>query len=175
MDSIERARKITCMAFDVDGTLTDGRIYMGPSGEMFKAFNAKDGLAIKLANRLGYKTVIVTGRVSRIVEARAQELEISAVYQGITDKGSAIGEICRKFAITAGEIAYMGDDVNDLAPMRLAGFACAPQDAADRVKEAAHFVSVWEGGQGAAREAVEFILKTQGKWESGLEFLLKAK
>jgi 3-deoxy-D-manno-octulosonate 8-phosphate phosphatase (KDO 8-P phosphatase) len=175
VDNLARARKITCMVFDVDGTLTDGRIYMGPSGEACKAFSAKDGLAIKLAGRLGYKTAFVTGRAGQIVKARARELEITEIYQGVTDKGPAIGEICQKFAITPEQIAYVGDDLNDLAAMRLAGFACAPRDAADAVKEAAHFVSGFGGGQGAAREVVEFILKAQDKWDAGVELLLQAK
>ena len=175
MDIMERARKITCMIFDVDGTLTDGCIYMGSSGEMFKAFSVKDGLAIRLAGRLGYKTVIVTGRESLIVKVRAREMEISEIYQGISDKGALIGEICRNFSITPAEVAYLGDDINDLAAMRLVGFACVPRDAADAVKEAAHFVAGKDGGHGAAREAVEFILKAQDKWKPGVELLLNAK
>jgi 3-deoxy-D-manno-octulosonate 8-phosphate phosphatase (KDO 8-P phosphatase) len=163
------------MVFDVDGTLTDGRIYMGPSGEVCKAFSAKDGLAIKMAGRLGYKTAIVTGRAGRIVKERARELEIAEIYQGVADKAPVIGKICQKFAITPEQIAYVGDDLNDLAAMRLAGFACAPLDAADAVKEAAHFVSGLGGGRGAAREAVEFILKAQDRWDAGVELLLKAK
>jgi 3-deoxy-D-manno-octulosonate 8-phosphate phosphatase (KDO 8-P phosphatase) len=175
MDNTARARKITCLVFDVDGTLTDGRIYMGPSGEACKAFDAKDGLAIKLAGRLGYKTALLTGRTGLIVKARAEEMEISEIRQGAIDKGPAIGEICQKFAITPENVAYMGDDLNDLAPMRLVGLACAPRDAAQAVKEAAHFVSGQDGGRGAAREAVEFILKAQGKWEAGVALLSKAK
>jgi 3-deoxy-D-manno-octulosonate 8-phosphate phosphatase (KDO 8-P phosphatase) len=174
MDNITRASAIKCFVFDVDGTLTDGRIYMGEAGELCKAFHAKDGLAIRLAGQLGYKTVIITGRTSRIVERRAKELAICALYQGVLAKKRLLEEVCRQFYLTAEEVAYMGDDVNDLPAMRLAGLACAPRDAAAEVKQVAHFIAEEDGGRGAARSAVEFVLTAQGRWEKVLAVFAEA-
>jgi 3-deoxy-D-manno-octulosonate 8-phosphate phosphatase (KDO 8-P phosphatase) len=171
----EYIKKISCLVFDVDGTLTDGHIYMGTEGELFKAFDSKDGLAIKLAGQLGYKTALITGRQSQIVENRARELAINAVYQGVVDKTQALKDLCRQFSVEAENIAYMGDDLNDLSALLWVGLPCAPVNACEEIKNAAKFVSARKGGRGAVREMIEFILKTQDKWPEGIRLFLKTK
>lgn len=165
----KRAQKVKIFVFDVDGTLTDGKIYISNEGEFCKAFNAKDGLAIALAVRIGYKAVIITGRKSAIVEKRAAELGITEVYQGVKDKLSVLETLCQKMQFTFDDIAYVGDDLNDLNAMSKVGFACAPNDAATEIKDAAHFVASKNAGSGAVREIIEFVVKSQDKWQQAVD------
>lgn len=164
----ERARRVKVVVFDVDGVLTDGGLWYGPEGETFKRFDVKDGHAMVLARLTGLRVAILTARVSRIVEVRAQELKLTAVFQGRRDKGLALDELCKELAVTCEEVAYMGDDMNDLPPMQKAGLAACPLDAADEVRQVAHFVSQRPGGRGAARELIELVLKATGRWEAAL-------
>lgn len=163
-DAFSRAKKIKLIIFDVDGTLTDGGIYIGNDGEIFKAFNCQDGFGIKAAHDVGLKTAIITGRTSKITGNRAAELKISAVKQGQADKRNAYKEIKSEFNLTDAEIAYVGDDVIDLPVFVQVGFAAAVGNANFEVKSRAHFVAEKFGGCGAVREVIEFILKSQGKW-----------
>jgi len=162
--AFDRAKKIKLIIFDVDGTLTDGGIYIGERGEMFKAFNCHDGFGITAAHTVGLKTAIITGRTSTITANRAKELGISAVKQGAMDKRDAYNELKAEFNLTDEQIAYVGDDVIDLPVFVQVGFAAAVGDANFEVKDRAHFVAEKFGGHGAAREVIEFILKAQGKW-----------
>ena len=168
-DAFDRAKKIKLIIFDVDGTLTDGGIYIGEGGEIFKAFNCQDGFGITVANKVGIKTAIITGRTSKITENRAKELKISAVKQGCMDKRDAYKSLKAEFNLTDSEIAYVGDDVIDLPVFIQVGFAAAVGDANFEVKKRAHFVAEKFGGHGAAREVIEFILKVQGKWSKLLQ------
>lgn len=163
-DAFSRAQKIKLIIFDIDGTLTDGGIYISASGEMFKAFNCQDGFGIVTAHKLGLKTAIITGRESVITLNRAKELGITAVKQGQMDKRNAYKELKAEFNLTDEEIAYVGDDIIDLPVLVQVGFRAAVGNANIAVKERAHFVAENDGGKGAVREVLEFILKSQGKW-----------
>ena len=156
---------IKLVLLDVDGTLTDGGIYRGNNGEELKRFNVKDGYAIVNAQKLGIEFGIITGRKSELVEIRSNELKIKYLYQGISEKTVILEEIMQKTGLKKEEIAYMGDDLNDILIMKQSGLTSAPKDAADEVIQIADFVSEKNGGSGAVREFVEYILKKDGKWE----------
>ena len=156
---------IKLVLLDVDGTLTDGGIYRGNNGEELKRFNVKDGYAIVNAQKLGIEFGIITGRKSELVEIRAKELKIKYLYQGISEKTVILEEIMKKDSLSKEEIAYMGDDLNDLLIMKQVGLSGTPKDAVDEVIQVADFVSKKNGGSGAVREFIEYILKKDGKWE----------
>lgn len=165
----QNAAKVKLIIFDVDGVLSDGRLYYGNDGEMLKAFFARDGLGISLARQNGIKLAIITGRKSSIVENRAKELKFDAIFQGHLYKMQAYEELKKQFSLSDEEIAYIGDDVVDLPIMVKAGFPAAVGDAVEEVKNRAVFVSDFFGGEGAARQTIEFILKAQGKWQRIVE------
>ena len=160
---------IKLVLLDVDGTLTDGGIYRGNNGEELKRFNVKDGYAIVNAQKLGIEFGIITGRRSELVEIRSNELKIKYLYQGIFEKTVILKEIMQKTGLKKEEIAYMGDDLNDILIMKQSGLTGAPKDATDEVIRIADFVSEKNGGSGAVREFVEYILKKDGKWETFLK------
>jgi 3-deoxy-D-manno-octulosonate 8-phosphate phosphatase (KDO 8-P phosphatase) len=195
-----RARKIKLIIFDVDGVLTDGKIWIFPapggsqadahtsvlqrSGQHpgqggfglhstslieAKGFHAHDGTAISLARMAGIKTGIITKRTSETVALRARDLKIDHIHQGIQDKARALAEILKKDGITAAEAAFVGDDVIDLPAMRKCGLAIAVKNARPEVKAEAHWSTAHAGGDGAARDAVEYILKAQGKLKKAIE------
>ena len=141
--------KIKAFIMDVDGTLTDGKIYMGSEGEVFKAFDIKDGYGIhEILPAYGVKTIIITGRESKIVENRAKELEIDYVYQSVKNKVELIEEICKILSCTENELAYIGDDIIDLAPMMRCGSRGCPRNAAREIVGICDFVSEKKGGEG---------------------------
>lgn len=152
-------KNIKLLILDVDGTLTDGKIYMSECGEVVKVFNVKDGYAIKnILPKHNILPVIITGRMSKILEKRCFELDIKHTYQGINDKLSKMEELCKEFNIKMEQIAYVGDDLNDLECMQKVGFAACPKDAAEQIKNIAHFVASKEGGNGAVREVIDKII-----------------
>ena len=151
---------IKLLVLDVDGTMTDGRIYIGCDGEMMKAFCVKDGYAIaEMLPKNGITPIIITGRQSKIVENRAKELGIKQVYQGIKDKPILLKKIAEEQEISFAEVAYIGDDLNDYDAMMLCEFKACPADAAPKVREFCDYVSPNKGGHGAVRDICEFILK----------------
>lgn len=165
MSSIrDRAAAARLLALDVDGVLTDGRIYYGDAGEELKAFNIKDGLGIKLLQESGVKVAIITGRQSEIVARRARELGIEDVTQGRDDKRQALLELCQRYEISIEECIYMGDDLPDLGAIVAAGLGMTVADASPAVRRAADWTSEASGGRGAVREACEFILSARGDW-----------
>ena len=159
---------IRCLALDVDGVLTKGEIVYTSSGEEIKVFHAKDGLGLTLAHRMGLKTAIITGRTSPMVERRAKELHISHMQMGSHNKSVGLQELLHILDLEAHEVAYMGDDLNDLGIMSMVGLAMTPQDGAPEVKQLAHYICQAKGGEGAVREAVEYILKQEGLWEDAV-------
>ena len=173
----DRARKIKVVLFDVDGVLTDGRIWVFPAPVAdgkggfesrmveFKGYNAHDGTAFSLLKIAGIKSGIITKRISETVAMRARDLKLEFVYQGQSYKMKPIREIMALEGITLDEIAYVGDDVVDLPVMRECGFAVATANARERVKAEAHYVTPHRGGQGAGRDAIEFILEAKGLLE----------
>ena len=182
-----RARKIKLLLFDVDGVLTDGKLFFLPDREKshagsselsaqgsieFKGFHAHDGVAISLARLGGLRTGLITKRYSETVALRARDLKLEFVRQGSHDKGAAFQEIVREAGLTPDEAAFVGDDIVDLPAMRMAGLAIAVWNARSDVKEEAHYTTPHAGGGGALRDAVEYILKAQGKWKKVLETYL---
>ena len=196
-----RARKIKILLFDVDGVLTDGKLFIFPApastqptaldqrtqaqsaqhagqgGFGFqsqslieaKGFHAHDGTSISLARLAGIRSGLITKRISETVALRARDLKLEFVRQGIHDKRTAIEEIAREAGVALDEAAFVGDDIIDLPAMRAAGFAIAVRNARAEVKKEAHYITPHAGGDGALRDAVEFILKSQGKWKKILE------
>ncbi|WP_084786589.1 KdsC family phosphatase [Bacillus tuaregi] len=150
---------IKMLVLDVDGTLTDGKIYMGSHGEMMKAFNVKDGFGIVKLQAQGIVPVIMTGRVSEIVEQRAKELGITEIHQGIKDKVKVLRQIADRYQYQLEEVAYIGDDENDIESMKLCGVVGCPADAVDSVIEIADYVCKRKGGKGAVREFIEYLLE----------------
>lgn len=159
------AAAIKLLILDVDGVLTNGQIVFGREGELLKKFHAQDGMGIALAQKAGLKIAIITGRDSEMVKLRSVELAIGDVYQGAMSKTQALAELMTKYDLQAEEIAYLGDDLNDLPVMVRIGLPCAVSNAVSEVKEHATFVTHCCGGNGAVREVIEYILKAQGKWE----------
>jgi 3-deoxy-D-manno-octulosonate 8-phosphate phosphatase (KDO 8-P phosphatase) len=191
-----RAKKIKLILFDVDGVLTDGKIWIFPApssaqpsvleqsaqpgGQVgiglhstslieAKGFHAHDGTGISLARLAGIKTGLITKRTSETVALRARDLKMDHVYQGKQDKLTVFQHIIEKEGITPAEAAFVGDDVIDVPVMRKCGFAVAVKNARPEVKAQAHWVTSHAGGDGAARDAIEYILKAQGKWKSVVE------
>ena len=152
--------KIKMLVMDVDGTLTDGHIYTGPSGEAMKVFSCKDGLGIKeILPKLGIMPVIITGRDSIITANRAKELRIEELHQGIADKLPLLKQIAQKYDISSEEIAYIGDDLNDLECMQYCGLTACPQDAEQAIKDIVSFVAPRDGGKGAVRDFIEYMAR----------------
>jgi 3-deoxy-D-manno-octulosonate 8-phosphate phosphatase (KDO 8-P phosphatase) len=171
-----RARKIKLLLFDVDGVLTDGKLFFLPDRENsnvnssltakgsieFKGFHAHDGVANSLARIGGLRTGLITRRFSETVALRARDLKLEFVDQGSQDKGVAFLAIVKQAGLSPDQAAFLGDDIVDLPAMRLAGFSIAVKNARAEVKKEAHFVTPNAGGEGAMRDAVDFILKAQG-------------
>ncbi len=168
-DALDRARRVKLIIFDVDGVLTDGGIYYGANGELFKAFHCRDGFGITLAHSCGLKLAIITGRTSQMTTRRAAELKISAIMQGQMNKRDAYKKMKAQFNLTDEEICYVADDVIDLPVFVQVGFRAAVGDASEEVIERAHFVANNFGGRGAVREIIEFILKAKGFWAGIIE------
>ena len=195
-DSKSRARKIKLLLFDVDGVLTDGKLFFFPApagtrqtiqeqaakhggqggfclhSETFveaKGFHAHDGAGISLARLGGLKTGLITKRISETVALRARDLKLDHVHQGINDKLGVFKDILKQEQITAAEACFVGDDVIDLPVMWNCGLAVAVGNARDEVKRDAHYVTKHSGGDGALRDVVEFILKSQGRWKTAVK------
>ncbi len=166
---IERAKKIKAFIFDVDGALTDGGIYIDNNGVEAKKFNIKDGWAIVKAKELGFVTGIITGKTSHVVEVRSKDLKIEFVRQGVKFKGETYKEFKAAYNLTDEEVAYIGDDLIDLPILTKCGFAGAPADAASEVLDTVQFASKYKGGDGAVREFIEFVLKSQDLWNKIVE------
>ena len=173
----DRARRIKVILFDVDGVLTNGSIWIipvpvaGPDGTITtkmveaKGYSAHDGAGVTLARMGGMKLGIITKRISETVALRARDLKLEFVYQGEAFKMRPVWEIVEREGVTLEEIAYVGDDVIDLPVMRLCGLAVAVANAREQVKAEAHYVTPHRGGEGAGRDAIEFILEAKGLLE----------
>ncbi|MGH9780886.1 MAG: KdsC family phosphatase [Candidatus Acidiferrales bacterium] len=167
-----RAKKIRLLLMDVDGVLTNGTVNLQafPDGSVaeMKVFNAHDGAGVKLASIVGLRSGVITGRNTPAVDQRAKEMGVEFVYQGQAKKIGAYEEILQRAGVKDEEVAYMGDDLPDLPLLVRVGLAVAVADAATEVIRTAHYVTRAKGGEGAAREVVELILKSQGKWEAAI-------
>lgn len=152
------------LILDVDGTLTDGGIYYDNTGNELKKFCTKDGTGLAAARAAGIRLVVLTGRECAATTRRMKELGVTDLYQGVGDKVSWITSWMEENRIGRDELGYIGDDINDLGPMKLCGFVGCPADAAREVRETANYVSPVAGGHGAARDVIEHILRESGDW-----------
>lgn len=157
--------KIQYLVLDVDGTLTDAGIYYDEHGNELKKFSTRDGAGIVAAHRAGIKIVILTGRECAATTRRMKELEVDYLFQNVKDKAAYLDKFMKDHGIVKEELAYVGDDINDLASMTLAGFVGCPADACLEVRERADYVSHVNGGHGAVRDVIEYILREAGKWK----------
>lgn len=173
-DLLERARNIRLLALDVDGVLTDGRLYFDEQGNEMKAFCTRDGLGLKTLQRFDIALAFITGRSSRIVTDRARELGIDLVYQGRNDKLNALTELMSETGVSEQGICYAGDDWIDLPVLERVGLSVAPADAAPLVRQRVHWVTQAGGGHGAVREICDLILTSQGLDRRLREELLKS-
>jgi YrbI family 3-deoxy-D-manno-octulosonate 8-phosphate phosphatase len=148
--------KLLCV--DVDGVLTDAGMYYGPDGEVLKKFNTRDGMGLARVREAGVAVAIISSEDSAIVHARAAKLKIDDVFCGASNKRLAIDELCAKHGLELDEVAFIGDDLNDLPALECVGLACAVADAADPVQAVAHYVTTRRGGDGAVRELCEFLI-----------------
>ena len=168
-ENFERARNIRLFLMDCDGVLTDGSLpYFAGNGSLVedaRVFHIHDGQGIRLAAQAGLKLGIISGRTSAALAARAAEMKIDHFYQGISDKLKVYEQIKTTEQLSDENIAYIGDDLPDLAPMRRTGLAVAVADAVSEIRDCAHWVTTKNGGRGAVREAIELILKAQGRWD----------
>jgi len=165
---IARAQKIKLIAFDVDGVMTDGTLFLADDGQEFKGFNSLDGHGLKMLKSSGVELAIITGRSSRVVEHRAKNLGIEIVHQGAHDKLAVYEALCRDLDIDFDTTAYMGDDVVDLPVMRRAGLAITVPAAPELVKAHSHLITTRQAGLGAVREACEFLMRAQGTLDAAL-------
>ncbi|MCX6559708.1 MAG: HAD-IIIA family hydrolase [Candidatus Aminicenantes bacterium] len=165
MTNRARARRIRMILTDVDGTLTDGTLAVMPDGEEIKSYHVKDGLAVLLAQLAGLKLGIITGKRSRGLEHRAARLKIDELVQGAVDKMPPFRDILTRHGLRPEEVAFIGDDLGDLAVLRMAGFSAAVADAHPAVRKSVHYVCKARGGRGAYRELVDYILTAQRKWD----------
>jgi 3-deoxy-D-manno-octulosonate 8-phosphate phosphatase (KDO 8-P phosphatase) len=167
-DIQQRAAKIKMLLMDVDGVLTNGKLYNvpGPDGHMVetKGFDSRDGIGLQWLNWKGIKTGVISGRVSPATAERARQCKMAYVYQGHIEKVPILEEILADAKIDLSEVAYVGDDLTDVVIMRRVGLAIAPANSRPEVKKAAHVVTAAAGGDGAIREVVELILDAQGLW-----------
>jgi 3-deoxy-D-manno-octulosonate 8-phosphate phosphatase (KDO 8-P phosphatase) len=164
-----RAARIKLLLMDCDGVLTDGRIWLFENGEEQKGFHTRDGLGIELMHRAGLRSGIISGRTSSAVERRAKGLEMSFIWQGCEDKQKVFADTLVQAGLTNVEVAFVGDDLNDIPLMVQSGLGVAVADAVVEARERAHYVTNAVGGQGAIREVIELILKAQGRWEDLLK------
>jgi|SRR5271165_2099301 len=190
LSAAARARKIKLLLFDVDGVLTDGKLFFIPEDQSeastktpspsspqrtadrqieVKGFHAHDGVASSLCRIAGLKSGLITRRSSETVALRARDLKLDHIHQGIQDKRACFEEVVKQEGLKPEQAAFVGDDVIDLPAMRAAGLAIAVKNARAEVKKEAHYITPHAGGEGALRDAVEFILKAQGKWKKAVE------
>ena len=169
----QRAARVRLLLMDVDGVLTDGRIFNvpGPDGKMVetKGFDSQDGIALQWLDWHGIRTGVISGRVSPATEERARQVGMTHVYQGHIEKVPILEEIFKKSGIPLDQMAYAGDDLTDVVVMRRVGLALAPANARKEVKLAAHYVTTAAGGSGAVREIAELLLRAQGHWPKVLK------
>jgi 3-deoxy-D-manno-octulosonate 8-phosphate phosphatase (KDO 8-P phosphatase) len=158
---------IKLLVLDVDGVLTDGKIIYNESGAETKNFHVRDGLGIKMAQKAGIVIAIISGRKSKVTELRANELEIKHIFTGVDNKLACLKQLCEELKINlTDEVAFIGDDINDLSILKECAFSGTVDDAPEYVKENVHFISKFSGGYGAVRDFIEAILMRNGQWEN---------
>ncbi|MFY9825213.1 MAG: hypothetical protein WAM82_27795 [Thermoanaerobaculia bacterium] len=171
-DLARRARDLDWLLLDVDGVMTDGRLYYGPDGERWKVFHVHDGVGLKLIKDAGLKVGLLTGRGNAALETRSRELGLDAVVEGRHDKDAAFTEFLAQHGTAAERVAYIGDDILDLPVLRRCGLSFTPADGAPEVRERVHRVLTRTGGHAAVREMCELILRARGDWDKAIAHLL---
>ena len=172
-ETLERARRIRLLVLDADGVLTDGRLYYSASGEELKAFDIQDGLGLKMLQASGVEVAIVTGRTSGALEARARNLGVARLFQGVEDKLAVFARLLATLRLTEADAACMGDDLPDLPVLKRCGFALTVPAAPALVRQHAHYVTQRAGGRGAVREACELIMHAQDTLEAQARIYLR--
>jgi 3-deoxy-D-manno-octulosonate 8-phosphate phosphatase (KDO 8-P phosphatase) len=168
-----RSSRIKLLLMDCDGVLTDGRLWLTDNGDEQKSFNTHDGLGLSLLHRAGLKSGIISGRTSTAVSRRARELGVEFVRQGNPDKIEAFEQVLKEAGVDENEVAFVGDDLPDIPLMQRVELAIAVADAVEETRLAAHYVTQVRGGEGAVREVIEMILKSQGRWNDLVDEYLK--
>lgn len=163
---VEKLQSITTFVFDMDGVLTDGNLLLDQNGNWLRIMNIKDGYALQLAVKKGYNIIVVSGSVSEPVSERLHKLGIRDIRFDISDKRIALQEIKQRYKLNINEILYMGDDIPDLKALENCGIFCCPLDAVQDVLDHSNWISSKNGGQGAVREVIEKVLRSQEKWDS---------
>ncbi len=164
----QKLRDIRLLVCDVDGVLSDGKVFYSANGDEIKNFNIKDGLGIKLLQKLGIEVAIITGRDSPMVARRAQELGVSKLYQGKRNKIASFEELLSELALCDAQVAYAGDDLPDLPLLKRCGIAIAPADAAPQIRQIADIVTQQKGGEGCVREFVDLLIDSRDAWSTVL-------
>ncbi len=164
MNVLEFFKKVTAFAFDIDGVLTDGTLYLMPDGAMVRRMNIKDGYALQLAIKMKYKIFIISGSDSPEAVARLQRLGVTEIFMQVEDKKKILTACMEKYGIQKDALLYMGDDIPDYEVMLDAGIACCPADAAKEIKSIAHYISKINGGAGCVRDVIEKVLQLNGNW-----------
>jgi 3-deoxy-D-manno-octulosonate 8-phosphate phosphatase (KDO 8-P phosphatase) len=165
MSILEKFRTIQAFVLDVDGVLTDGTVQVYETGEQVRNMNIKDGYALQLAVKKGYKVAVISGGTSEGVRLRLQQLGISDIYMKVSNKKEVLLEYAKGKGLLLEDILYMGDDIPDYPVMKEAGLACAPADAAPEIRHIAAYISAFAGGKGCVRDVIEKVLKLNGHWD----------
>jgi 3-deoxy-D-manno-octulosonate 8-phosphate phosphatase (KDO 8-P phosphatase) len=161
---LELFRPITTFVFDVDGVLTDGTLLVLPEGVMARRMNIKDGYALQLAVKRGYKVVVISGGNSAEVKERLLKLGVTEVWMQVDNKAAVLADLMKKEGFSKTSVLFMGDDIPDLEVMRIAGLACCPADAVQEIKTISQYISHLKGGEGCVRDVIEKVLKLRGNW-----------
>ncbi|RLD87512.1 MAG: 3-deoxy-D-manno-octulosonate 8-phosphate phosphatase [Bacteroidetes bacterium] len=156
--------KVNTFIFDYDGVMTDGKLILLHDGQPLRTANVKDGYALQLARRLGYRVIIISGGISKSVENRFDNLRITDVFLGINDKTKVFEKYIKENKLSAEQVLYMGDDIPDYRVMKMAGVPVCPADASEEIKNISVYISDKKGGEGCVRDIIEQVLKVQGKW-----------
>jgi 3-deoxy-D-manno-octulosonate 8-phosphate phosphatase (KDO 8-P phosphatase) len=165
MNILEQFKQITTFVFDVDGVLTDGTLFVFDNGQFVRRMHIKDGFALQLAVKKGYRVVVISGGTSDAVTDRLHRLGIKDVFMQVTDKKNRLAEYVQQHNLQWNEILFMGDDIPDYEVMKEVALPCAPADAATEIKQVARYISLLPGGQGCVREVIEKVLKLNDHWE----------
>jgi len=164
MNLLDSFKKISCFAFDVDGVLTDGSLLVLDDGQMVRRMNIKDGYALQLAVKKGYKLLIISGGMSESVRSRLNKLGIEDVFLKVENKLATLEQYRKDMKLELHEILFMGDDIPDYEVMKQVGIASCPADAAPEIKSISQYISIYKGGEGCARDVIEKVMKVRGDW-----------
>lgn len=173
MTLLERFKRIRTFVFDVDGVLTDGSLLIPDDGQMIRRMNIKDGYALQLAFKQGYRLAVISGGKSEAVRERLNRLGMKDVFLNVHDKKEKLLSYAAEYGLPLEELLFMGDDIPDYTVMKIAGLACAPADAAAEIKQVAHYISSLPGGAGCVRDVIEKVLKLNSNWPLDTEVMSK--